>query len=122
MKIRRQSEVTRDLADLADRLTEIAIDECDPTNWPGHGKKTGEMEKSERGDRYWSKQNAQATIMLVKQLHNLISQRKAGQAQRLGLNPTMPSDDEMLAAQTQEAETAATAAVMKALKKAAESK
>ena len=117
-KPRRQSEVTRDLEDLADRLTEIAIDECDPTRWPGHGKRVGEMDKAERGDRYWSKQNAQATIMLVKQLHNLVQQRKNGQKARIGLNPTMPTDDEVLAAQTAQAERDAAEAVKRALMKA----
>lgn len=116
-KPRRQSEVTRDLENLADRLVEIAIDEADPTRWPGHGKSVGEMEKSERGDRYWSKQNAQATIMLVKGLHGLINQRRAGQLRRIGLNPTMPTDDEVLAEQTAAAEEAAAKMVKQALAK-----
>lgn len=114
---RRQSQVTAELADLADRLVEIALDEGDPTKWPGHGKSVGEMDKAERGDRYWSKQNAQATIILAKQLYSIVTIRRASQAARIGLNPSMPTDDEVLAAQTTEAERNAEAAVRKALAK-----
>jgi len=116
-KPRRQSEVTRDLEDLADKLVLTALEEADPTRWPGHGKSVGEMEKSERGDRYWCKQNAQATIMLVKGLHGLINQRRAGQRARIGLNPTMPTDDEIIAEQTAAAEAAAAKMVKDALAK-----
>lgn len=113
-KSRRQSEVTRDLCDLADRLTEIAIAECDVTTWPGHGKAVSAMDKAERGDRYWAKQNATATIMLVKQLHNLVAQREAGQKERIGKNPNTAEDEDSLEQQTRDAEREAAAAIRKA--------
>lgn len=118
-KPRRQKEVTQDLCDLADRLTEIAITECDVTQWPGHGKAVSEMDKQERGDRYWAKQNATATIMLVKQLHNLVGQRDAGQKARLAANPTVASDADILSMQTADAERESTAAIRKAMSKMA---
>lgn len=117
-KVRRQSAVTEDLIALADQLTEIAIEECNPANWPGEGKKLVDMDKAEKGDRYWSKQNATGTILLIKQLHNLISQRNTGQAKRLGITSTTAQtpDDNDRAVEMAEAEAAA--AMQKMLTKA----
>lgn len=117
-KPRMQKAVTQDLCDLADRLTEIAISECDVTQWPGHGKKVSEMDKQERGDRYWAKQNATATITLVKNLHTLVAQREAGQKERLAANPAAASDEEILEQQTAQAEREAAEAIRRAMAKA----
>ncbi|MCW1973465.1 UNVERIFIED_ORG: hypothetical protein FHW05_002313 [Pantoea agglomerans] len=112
---RRQKEVTKDLCDLADRLTEIAITECDVTQWPGHGKAVTEMTKEERGDRYWSKQNATATITLIKNLHNLVSQREGGQKDRMNANPNAADVEETVEQQAARAEREAKAAIKKAM-------
>ncbi|ERM13479.1 MULTISPECIES: hypothetical protein [Pantoea] len=118
-KPRSQKAVTQDLCDLADRLTEVAITECDVTQWPGHGKSITEMDKQTRGDRYWAKQNATATILLVKNLHNLVSQRQAGQKDRLAANPTAASDDDILQQQVSQAERDSAEQIRKAMAKMA---
>ena len=41
------------LTALSDKLTDVVLEEADPGNWPGAGKKPSELTKDERGDRYW---------------------------------------------------------------------
>ncbi len=50
---------------LSEGLAEVVIDEADPATWPGAGKPGAELTKEERGDRYWSKKNAAATMTLL---------------------------------------------------------
>lgn len=53
------------LADLQERLVDVFLDEADPATWPGAGKLPDEMAQEERGNRYWSKKNAAATMVLL---------------------------------------------------------
>jgi hypothetical protein len=56
---------------LSEKLTDVVIDEADPANWPGAGWKPAELTKEQRGDRYWSKKNAVATLSLIGRIHQL---------------------------------------------------
>lgn len=56
---------------LSERLTDVALDEADPDQWPGAGWKPSELTKEQRGDRYWSKKNAVATFSLIGRIHQL---------------------------------------------------
>ena len=88
----RQDQFER-LLDLSERLTDVFIDEADPSNWPGSGWKPIELTKEQRGDRYWSKKNAVATISLVGRIHNLTdSIRKASAGG--GTDPASVTDTE----------------------------
>jgi hypothetical protein len=53
------------LEQLQEKLCESVFDEADPDNWPGKDKLPMEMSKDERGDRYWCKKNAAATLTLL---------------------------------------------------------
>lgn len=57
---------------LSERLTDVFLDEADPDNWPGKGLDLQTMDKATRGDRYWSKKNAAATVMLLGRVHSLV--------------------------------------------------
>lgn len=61
------------LQELSEKLTDVVIDEADPANWPGSGWKPIELTKEQRGDRYWSKKNAVATLSLIGRIHQLTS-------------------------------------------------
>lgn len=52
-------------ADVYERLVESAIEEADPENWAGAGKRTAQMDKTERGDRVWDKKSAALSLQLV---------------------------------------------------------
>lgn len=53
-------------------LTDVFLDEADPQGWPGAGIALVEMDKPTRGDRYWSKKNAAATILLMQRIQILV--------------------------------------------------
>ncbi|MEI3775521.1 hypothetical protein [Pectobacterium brasiliense] len=57
---------------LSDKLTDTVLTEADPDNWPGAGKTIDKHTKQERGDRYWFKKNAAATLTLLTKVHSLI--------------------------------------------------
>lgn len=57
---------------LSEELTDVFIDEADPAKWPGAGVELQSMDKATRGDRYWSKKNAAATVMLIGRVENLV--------------------------------------------------
>ena len=59
------------LQTLSEKLTDVVIVEADPDNWPGSGWKPVELTKEQRGDRYWSKKNAVATLSLIGRIHQL---------------------------------------------------
>lgn len=59
---------------LSERMTDVFLDEAEPENWPGHKISPGSMDAQTRGDRYWCKKNAVATLTLIGRVANLTSQ------------------------------------------------
>lgn len=66
----RDDQITR-LQALSERLGEVVITEVDPNNWPGAEKVPVELTQQERGDRYWCKKNAAATMTLLLKVVNI---------------------------------------------------
>lgn len=70
------------LQSLTEKLTDVVLDEADPSSWPGDGMTTENWRALEladakeaqriRGDRYWSKKNAAATLTLVTKVYTLL--------------------------------------------------
>ena len=56
---------------LSEKLTEVFIGEADPDKWPGVGIEPGVMDQQTRGDRYWCKKNAVATLSLVGRIQSV---------------------------------------------------
>jgi hypothetical protein len=102
----RQDQIER-LHDLEERLIDVYLDEADPRNWPGVGAMGDQLTKEQRGDRYWEKKNAVATVMLAHETRKLIANDK----QALGRDPY--TDGEM-DRKIHEAEKRAAEAVKKA--------
>ncbi|MGQ7937360.1 hypothetical protein [Paraburkholderia sp. D1E] len=71
----RQDQLER-LQQLQEKLVDVYLDEADPENWPGVGTMGAQLTKQERGDRYWEKKNAVATVMLVHETNKLIANDK----------------------------------------------
>lgn len=67
----RQDQYER-LQSLTEKLIDVFTDEADPATWPGVGLKAGEMDQQTRGDRYWCKKNAAATLTVVMRTTTLI--------------------------------------------------
>lgn len=66
------------LAALSDKLTEVVLTEADPENWPAAGKAQKDYTQQERGDRYWEKKNASATLTLLIKVHSLLGMHTRG--------------------------------------------
>lgn len=81
----RQDQYER-LQQLEEQLTDTFLGEADPALWPGAGMAVSAMDKTTRGDRYWVKKNAVATLSLVQRMGTLI-----GQVQLRGAGTTPPA-------------------------------
>jgi hypothetical protein len=57
---------------LTEKLTDAFIGEADPDVWPGAGVAMAAMDQQTRGDRYWCKKNAAATLSVIVRTTNLI--------------------------------------------------
>lgn len=66
----RDDQITR-LQALSESLGEVVIHEVDPANWPGAEKVPADLTQQERGDRYWCKKNAAATMTLLLKVVNI---------------------------------------------------
>lgn len=75
------------LKQLSEKMIDIVITEADPDTWPGANKSLDEMSEDERGDRYWSKKNANQVITTAVKLETLIALHE-----RKG---TAPKDDKI---------------------------
>jgi len=60
------------LQQLEEKLTEQFLSEGDPVNWTGDGILPRNLTQAERGDRYWCKKNAVATIALTIRIGSLL--------------------------------------------------
>lgn len=61
------------LGALSEKLADVVLDEADPDGWPGAGMPIADLSKEDRGDRYWCKRNASATMSLLMKVENLIA-------------------------------------------------
>jgi hypothetical protein len=68
----RQDQYER-LQALSEQLADVFIQEGDPANWPGAGVAPAELSKDQRGDRYWCKKNAFATVSLIQRVGGLVA-------------------------------------------------
>jgi hypothetical protein len=71
----------------AEELTDIFLVEADPSKWPGVGIEDANMDAKTRGDRYWTKKNAFATMSLVQRIVGVIDT-----VRRKTSNPTDPDN------------------------------
>jgi hypothetical protein len=82
----RQDQYER-LQQLEEKLTDVFIGEAEPEKWPGAGLDAGAMDQKTRGDRYWVKKNAVATLSLMQRVGTLI-----GVVQLRGAGTTPPPE------------------------------
>lgn len=67
---------------LTEKLADTVVDEADPDNWTGKGKRPAELTRDERGDRYWCKKNAAASLSVMMRIYSV-----AGMVERAGAAP-----------------------------------
>lgn len=76
----RQDQYLR-LQELAEKLTDAFIKEADPEKWPGAGIELANMDQQTRGNLYWSKKNAAATLSVIMKTTSLLGMIQMGGAE-----------------------------------------
>ncbi|WP_439606874.1 hypothetical protein [Hydrogenophaga sp.] len=61
----------------AEQLVDLFLAESDPAKWPGAGIEPANMEKGTRGDRYWCKKDAVATLACAQRIITLVDTVRA---------------------------------------------
>ncbi len=57
---------------IAERLADVVIIDADPATWAGAGLTSGTMTQQQRGDAYWSRKMAVATIGVMMRVETII--------------------------------------------------
>lgn len=60
----RQDQFER-LQALSDKLTDVVLTDADPAGWVGNGKLPKDLTQQERGDAYWCRKMAVATLSVL---------------------------------------------------------
>lgn len=68
------------LETLRDDLLETAMVDADPRRWVGAGKAPVDMTQKERGDAYWCRKMAAATVSLLTRVNNIVNTHSAPSA------------------------------------------
>jgi len=89
-------EQIKQLADIEEQLVDVFVEECKPEGWPMM------EDKESRGDRYWHKKNAIATLTIVGRIQTVLRDVRTTEGDSGGKTP--PNDDEGDETHQQEAE------------------
>lgn len=68
------------LETLRDDLLKTAVLDADPNRWVGAGKAPVDMTQKERGDAYWCRKMAAATVSLLSRVNNIVTTHSAPSA------------------------------------------
>ena len=94
------------LQTLSEKLTDVFLTEAEPDMWPGHGMDPGSMTQQTRGDRYWCKKNAVATLSLIGRVASLtnVIRMQGGEPLPPGPEQNGEAEEDGLDAEIREAE------------------
>jgi len=93
------------LQKLEEELTDVFLQEADPKLWPGVGATPANMDAQTRGDRYWCKKNAVATIAMVTRIGTLTGMiQRAAAGTEPDPDPTEPTAEDSLDDEVSKAE------------------
>lgn len=105
----RQDQYER-LQALSEKLTDVFLEEADSDKWPGADIPANTMDAKTRGDRYWCKKNAVATVSLVQRVHTLtgLIQIDSGKGEGAAAVSDQPAEESSLDKEIADAEREAT--------------
>jgi hypothetical protein len=83
---------------LRSKLTDAVFSEADPDKWAGGTKDLESLTQRERGDRYWCKKNAAASLSVLTKVVALIQTLERGSSAP-GYDPEDDFDDEIKTAE-----------------------
>lgn len=73
----RKDQIER-LDSLTEKLADVVLEEADPDFWPGKGVPLADLTQQQRGDRYWCKKNAAASMALLERLQRTVTDATSG--------------------------------------------
>lgn len=82
------------LQQLGEKLTDTFLSEADPDSWPGAGLPLATIDQQTRGDRYWCKKNAAATLSVIMKVSSLVDVIRRQTAGAGGAASVEPETDE----------------------------
>ena len=90
------------LQDLGDKLVDVVLIDANPDNWVGKGLNPNQLTQQERGDAYWCRKMAVASLSVLTKIANLteIIQNNS----KKGSSPVNVSDDRLLEDEVKAAE------------------
>lgn len=83
------------LADLENRLIDVALSDADPDNWTANGTILADMTSEQRGDAAWCRKTAVQTVALLIRVQQLRSPQLDGN----NPNPERSEENEIRAAE-----------------------
>lgn len=91
---------------LSEKLTDVFLDEANPDKWPGRGVDLANLSQQSRGDLYWTKKNAVATLSLIGRVASLtqVIRMQGGEPLPPGAEPPADGEHDSLDAEIKEAE------------------
>jgi hypothetical protein len=89
---------------LEEKLTDVLLTEADPATWTAPGVESKDLSQQQRGDRYWCKKNAVATISLTIRVGSLIGTIQRNSAAGTGGGAVPESGENLLDAEVADAE------------------
>ena len=102
----------------AEQLVDLFLDESKPEHWPGAGLLPSAMDKATRGDRFWCKKDAVATLACAQRIVSLIDTVRAKTAAGDADAGSVTDDADDLQAEVDAAEKEAEALATKLLSRA----
>ena len=81
------------IIELEEKLVETFLIEADPDEWPGHGIAPAAMDRETRGDQFWCKRNAAATIALIARVQSIVhAKERSDETSRKGYDDPAKDD------------------------------
>lgn len=78
------------LKEIGEKLAETVIHDANPDNWAGTGKASKDMTQAERGDAYWSRKLAAASLSVLVRVYSvtgMVERAVAGTTEPLAGEP-----------------------------------
>lgn len=89
---------------LEEKLTDVLLTEADPETWTAPGVESKDLSQQQRGDRYWCKKNAVATISLTIRIGCMIGVIQRNSAAGAGPGVVPETGEGLLDAEVNQAE------------------
>ena len=82
------------LLTLSEKIADVVLVDANPEHWTGNGLLPKDLTKQERGDAYWCRKQAMASLSLLMRVHSLVGTVRAAGDVGPGTTPGEGAPDE----------------------------